>query len=315
MRDAWWEKGEVRGLTMLVCLLAQIIALCLPHWLELGTLGRLDTLSPTFRFSQAALSNYSHHDATFSIGVYSAVCRSKKKEMIGCRKGSFFQRTPPEPATVGATDWYDAYFYIRDFWEPTDKNPVMRGREGERVTQMEEVTRQQLPRWDAGTARKQLAAIKMLSAGHHHKATISCLSLSIVSLASACITAGYTFEYEVKSFSDVSRFLTSSLFFTIGAIGAWAPVHTTLAAAFGGYDEGHPGACLYLTVFSGVVLLISIGLRCVPKLYCGRGSSRHRDSERELQLQSVPMPITAGPDMVQPQIEIPGMPHSQRFGV
>ena len=53
------------------------------------------------------------------------------------------QRTSPEPPSIDDRD--RAYWNLRKFWE----GPGAPGRSGDRVSDMVEKTRMQLPRWDA----------------------------------------------------------------------------------------------------------------------------------------------------------------------
>ena len=157
------------------------------------------------------------------------------------------------------------------------------GRPGERVTEMEEITRQQVPRWNAALAQKQLAAIAMLRGGHNFKAVICCLSLSVTFLmASSLVAASSAEDFTTDRYSFV--YPNSLVFYVAGpfvltsiALGAWIHAANTLAPAFGGYDGGQPGASLYLVVSSIVLMVCVFG----SELWMRRGRAREEQRERE----------------------------------
>lgn len=148
---------------------------------------------------------------------------------------------------------------------------------------MEEITRQQVPRWNAALAQKQLAAIAMLRGGHNFKAVICCLSLSVTFLMASSLVAWsscddfttdrYSFVYPNSLvFCVAGSFVLTSI-----ALGAWIPAANTLAPAFGGYDGGQPGASLYLVVSSIVLMVCVFG----SELWMRRGRAREEQRERE----------------------------------
>jgi hypothetical protein len=200
--DAVGWSPCVSMLALLVCFIFQIVSLSIPNWLVLnGT------------------------PASVRVGLLNAKCESQKS--VGCRQSVLFQRSPPEPPSADKDSWY-ADYNLREFWE----GALEYGRPKEDVTTMTEAHRQQVPRWDSGLARKQLAAIQLLASGMNFKAATSLLSLSVVFLW---------------------FFPPLSLALTVGALVAWAPVPSILAPAFGDYNGSH-GACLYLTAITAVLL-------------------------------------------------------------
>ena len=139
------------------------------------------------------------------------------------------------------------------------KTNLVYGRPGERVTEMEEITRLQVPKWNAALAQKQLAAIAMLRTGHNFKAVICCLSFSVPMLMFAAFVAlapesNAEENLGITSFLVVGPFVLTSI-----ALGMWIPAANALAPAFGGYDGGQPGASLYLIVMSIVFMVSVIG--------------------------------------------------------
>ena len=161
------------------------------------------------------------------------------------------------------------------------------GRPGERVTEMEEITRQQVPRWNAALAQKQLAAIAMLRGGHNFKAVICCLSLSVTFLmAYSLIAAKYAldmgedfgFPHSFFVFCVAGPFVLTSI-----ALGAWIPAANTLAPAFGGYDGGQPGASLYLVVSSIVLMVCVFGSELWMRWGCDKPKDAPLDTDPQLQ--------------------------------
>ena len=63
------------------------------------------------------------------IGLTKAKCTSSAA--TGCRRGAFFQRTPPEPPSIEARDSSDASFNLEEFWNYA---ALTAGRPGEWVT-------------------------------------------------------------------------------------------------------------------------------------------------------------------------------------
>ena len=129
---------------------------------------------------------------------------------------------------------------------------------------MEEITRQQVPRWDNNVARKQLAAIAFLRKGSCLKSIIGCLAASVIILP---VLGFFAFP------SDLSVLLPLSL--TIIALGLWAEMLSTLGPAFGGYDNGQWGACPILVLISAVVMLVVWMNRKVCYMLQGHGFFEH----------------------------------------
>ena len=115
---------------------------------------------------------------------------------------------------------------------------------------MEEITRQQVPRWDNKVARKKLAAIAMLRKGSTLKSIIGCLAVSVITL-----TLSLMYPEADSSHPIFDVMVLVPLLLTIIALGMFAQVHSTLGAAFGGYDNGQWGACPILVLISAAVML------------------------------------------------------------
>ena len=261
--------GPSAPCTLFFCAIFQIIALCMPNWLILEASYPLEgELAPAYRSSLSEINKYDTPAATMSIGLHSATCDSSHS--AGCRPKAFFQRTPPEPPQFDAGDWHVAHWNLREFWEHTRGRNVF-GRGSDDITKLADATRQQVPRWDAAHAQKQMDALAVLRGGGLFKAAISCLSLSVVFLLCAAVSAADGWdEYRQGKIAEGPLFCTTSTAFalTLGAAVSWVSASAKLAPAFGGYDGGSagPGFILVIVTLGAMlaIMVLPMFVKCGP---------------------------------------------------
>ena len=239
--------NHVALLALLLAFVANIYSIASEDWLV------LNLLSPPEGASADMFS-------TVGVGIWSAHCESNHNVGCRCRPGTLFQRSPPEPPTFDKGDTYNCSVYLRSFWEE-DRFPLV-GRED--TGRLEEATRQHIPRWNSTLAENQLAALKMLRSGGVSKDILCCLAFSIFWLFCGLLSDSAAED------ASVLCILVPTFLLTASAILVWHGYGTpeTLAAAFGGYDDGSPGPGLIAAYTSAAVQFIALCSVIVSQHVC-----------------------------------------------